>query len=310
VRSHDDKWIDHFRAEGYAEAAPLSSGMEGAVYRLGGGLVAKVWGDKSATSLGGLEQFYADLARASLPFATPEIVAVNKVGSTAITIERELPGRPLREFLSPSDSSAPTAAQACVMTLLEGLASVGEFRSALDLPVLSETGPFRGEAGWAESLVRLMSRRVAVFGGQLRAAVPNFDAVYARLTASISALPPVDDRVIHGDICPENILVDDDMIPLALLDWGFLSMAGDPAFEASVAAGIFNMYGPHALEIDMSLTGRFASALGHPIDRLLIYRAAYAVATSNAYDVNGQDGGFAWCAAALNRSDVRAALAT
>ena len=108
MRFHDDKWIDHFRAEGYAEAAPLSSGMEGAVYRLGGGLVAKVWGDKSATSLGGLEQFYADLARASLPFATPEIVAVNKVGSTAITIERELPGRPLREFLSPSDSSAPT----------------------------------------------------------------------------------------------------------------------------------------------------------------------------------------------------------
>jgi hypothetical protein len=69
------------------------------------------------------------------------------------------------------------------------------------------------------------------------------------------------------------------------------------------------MYGPDASEIDRSLLTHFESALGYPLDRLLIYRAAYAIATSNAYDISGQDGHFAWCAAALNRSDVRAALA-
>lgn len=309
MQSHDEKWIYHFQARGHAEVTPLSSGMEGAVYRLGGGLVAKVWGGRSALELAGLQQFYADLARASLPFATPEIVEIDEVDGSAVTVERELCGRPLRERLSDSDSSVSAAAWACVTAVLEGVAGVKEPRSALDLPVLGETEAFRGEASWAESLLRLLSRRVATFGSQLRAAVGDFDSVYSSLTASISTLSPTEGRVIHGDICGENILIDDDMSPLALLDWGFLSTAGDPAFDASVAAGIFNMYGPHARQIDESLLGHFESTFGYPVDRLLIYRAAYAVATSNAYDISGQDGHFAWCAAALNRSDVRAALA-
>ena len=308
VQSHDEKWIYHFRARGHAEVVPLSSGMEGAVYRLGGGLVAKVWGGKSAPELAGLQQFYTDLARASLPFATPEIIELDEIDGSGVTVERELRGCPLRQRLSDADNSISTAAQACVITVLEGLAGVRESRSALDLPVLGETGAFRGDATWAGALLRLLNRRVAVFGDQLRAAVADFDSVYSSLTASISALPPTEGRIIHGDICGENILVGADMTPLALLDWGFLSTAGDPAFDASVAAGIFNMYGPHAREIDSSLLGHFESALGFPLDRLLIYRAAYAVATSNAYDISGRDGHFAWCAAALNRSDVRAAL--
>ena len=50
VQQHDEKWLAYFVREGYPAVEPLGSGMEGAVYHLADGLVAKVWGDRSARS--------------------------------------------------------------------------------------------------------------------------------------------------------------------------------------------------------------------------------------------------------------------
>ena len=41
---------------------------------------------------------------------------------------------------------------------------------------------------------------------------------------------------------------------------------------------------------------------------LLIYQAAYAVATSNVFTPNGSDGHFPWCVAQLTRVEVTAAV--
>jgi hypothetical protein len=55
-------------------------------------------------------------------------------------------------------------------------------------------------------------------------------------------------------------------------------------------------------------TRGFAAELGHPVEVLLIYRAAYAVATSNVFTPDGSDGHFRWCVAQLTRAEVIAAL--
>jgi hypothetical protein len=89
-----------------------------------------------------------------------------------------------------------------------------------------------------------------------------------------------------------------------VLDWGFLSTLGDPALDASIFAGIFDMYGPQARERDDDLTGKICARFGYSRELLLFYRAFYALAASNVYDPAGQDGHFAWCVAALNRQDV------
>lgn len=34
--------------------------------------------------------------------------------------------------------------------------------------------------------------------------------------------------------------------PVAVLDFGFCTTAGDPAFEAAVTAAVWDMYGPDA----------------------------------------------------------------
>ncbi len=69
-----------------------------------------------------------------------------------------------------------------------------------------------------------------------------------------------------------------------------------------------NMYGSHAGLISGALTDRFAAHLGYPADILRLYRAAYPLATSNAFTADGNDGHFAWCVDQLTAPTVTAAL--
>lgn len=303
TQPHDAAWVAWFRGRGHPDAEPLASGMEGAVYRLGRGLVGKVWGgERPLADLVALRRFHDELSAQALPFATPEVVEVAVVDGTPVTVERELPGRPLPEV-----GAGATRVGDCLALVLEGLATVPDLPSAHDLPVLSEDRPFRAGLDWGPALAALLRRRVERFGDQLRAAVPGFDELFAHLAGALDGIDGAA-GVVHGDVCPENVLVDGDLRPTALVDWGFLTTAGDPAFDASIAAGVVDMYGPDARAVDDRLTGVLARRLAVPVDRLLVYRAAYAVATSNAYDPGGRDGHFAWCASTLRRGDVREAL--
>jgi aminoglycoside phosphotransferase (APT) family kinase protein len=89
------------------------------------------------------------------------------------------------------------------------------------------------------------------------------------LQGKLAAMAKLADTAIHGDLVAGNILVDQDARPLAVLDFGFLTTAGDPRLDAAIFA---------------------------------------AVATSNAFTPDGSDGHFAWCLTQLGRADITAAL--
>lgn len=137
----------------------------------------------------------------------------------------------------------------------------------------------------------------------IRKHLGGFDRRYESLQRRLQALAHCPDTVIHGDLVPDNILVDERARPVAVLDFGFLTTAGDPRLDAAIAAGLLNMYGPYAPAITDALTARVAQGcqcgidLGYAVDVLLIYQAAYAdaVLTANAFTSDGSDGHFAWC---------------
>lgn len=307
MQPHEMHWIEYFSSAGHRDVAPLAAGMEGSVYQLGRGLVGKVWDRREAGELKRLQEFYADIATAELAFATPEILDVLEVEGIAVTIERELSGRPLKQL---AGDGVPSEADESVMEVLRGLASVPATVAMRQLAVLDEPAALWAEAGaWPVALNGLLRRRVEAFGEQLGAAVEDFDEIFDQVMALVARQGDRPQSVVHGDVCLENILVDDELRLTALLDFGFMSTAGDPAWDASIAAGIVDMYGPHAREVDDRLTHRVADEFGYPVELLLGYRAAYGIATANAYDPQGADGHFAWCAAVLRRDDVREALA-
>jgi Phosphotransferase enzyme family len=308
VLQHTQQWIDHFTSEGH-DAKALAAGVEGAIYDLGGGLIAKVWRDRAAVELERMQRFYTDVAAADLPFATPEIFSIQQIDGTSVTYERKLPGEPLQKRLKPDDREIRPAAVRCVIDVLRALATVPATSGMRQLAVLDEDQPLWSNAqDFRAALISLLGRRVARFGDVIRRHLPDFDRRYRALLTRLATMSTCPDAVLHGDLFGENILVDDQVRPLAVIDFGFLTTAGDPRLDAAITASVMNMYGPHAPSITRDLTARISDDLSYPCEVLLIYQACYAVATSNAFTPDGSDGHFAWCIAQLRRADIAEAL--
>ncbi len=59
----------------------------------------------------------------------------------------------------------------------------------------------------------------------------------ARALEAVSAQPePAELALVHGDCCPGNVLVDEDLAVTAVSDWSWLCMVGDPDHELRTAA--------------------------------------------------------------------------
>jgi aminoglycoside phosphotransferase (APT) family kinase protein len=304
---HTDDWLAYFAARGHSRPQPLAAGVEGAVYRLGEGMVAKVWSGRPPAGLDLSRQVYADIARHPLPFATPQILAVEEHAGVLVTYERELPGAPLRGDAgnTPPPRDLPARETDALLTVVRGLASVPGSPAMLRLTVQGDDRPlWDGHTRFPDALAALVERAARRHGDVLGAAVPGLAAVVERTAGALRALPDTPVTVVHGDLVPPNVHVDDAGLPVAVLDFGFFTTAGDPAFEAAVTAAIWDMYGPDAEHHTAELTDLFAAELGHDPKVLALYQAAYALTTYDLFTPDGSDGHFQWCAALLNRSTV------
>ncbi|MFF3209381.1 phosphotransferase family protein [Streptomyces sp. NPDC002886] len=302
-----DPWLAYFADRGHTGAHRIGAGSEGVVYRLGGGRAAKVWSGRPPAGLDLTRQVYADLARRRLPFATPEIFDVEDHEGVLVTYERELPGDPMRVDSAHADyeRELPAGQSEALLAVLRGLASVPGTEAMRRLTVQGDDRPlWRDHDSFREALADLVRRAAARHGGALAACVPDFGAGVERTRAALLALPDAPVTAIHGDLVPPNIHTDAAGRPVAVLDFGFCTTAGDPAFEAAVTAAIWDMYGPHAEEHTAELTGLFAEELGYPPATLATYRTAYALTTYDLFGLDEGDGHFRWCAQQLRHSPV------
>ncbi|MFP4600131.1 MAG: phosphotransferase family protein, partial [Persicimonas sp.] len=234
----EQRWLDHFRACGYPDATGIATGMEGAVYMLvPGELVAKVWSRRGIDSLRRLEAFYERLASTNGRVLTPRILDVDIVDGVAVSKEMFLPGVPLERHLTQTAQSADLRAVDATVEVLEFLRGVGEADEFRDVLVLNETqSTWKSATCWSDAIGQLLHRRLTCFGDQLEPVVPHLDEVLEATLAFLRTRDDVEMSVIHGDLCPANIMVDNNLDPVAVLDFGFLSTVGDPAFDASIAS--------------------------------------------------------------------------
>ncbi|MFG1628674.1 phosphotransferase family protein [Kribbella sp. NPDC049227] len=273
----------------------IGQGMEGAVYDLGDGRVRKIWFDRRPDDVRPMQAFLDELP--TLPFRTPRIREIHADGNgLAVTVEDKLTGTPMHEANLPEDDALDA-----FVAVVEALGTTTAGPASQQLLVLNQ--PFwRDGLSWGEALAALVRRRAAESAYHFERDVADFTSLLARLTAALEQIELDNLSVVHGDICPPNLLMDGSRTA-AVLDWGFYSTAGDNTFDAALAAGFFDMYGPEARRLDTLLLDRFEK-LGHDRERMHLYRAAYAITTATIYDANAQDGHYDWCVADLNRLPV------
>ncbi|WP_435282934.1 phosphotransferase family protein [Streptomyces koelreuteriae] len=306
--SRADPWPARFADRGYTGARRIGAGVEGVVYGLGEGRVAKVWSGGSPAGLELTRQVYADIAAHALPFSTPEILdAEEHEGGVLVTYERELPGVPMRADSAHADydRELPVQDSDALLGVLRGLASVPGTDAMRRLTVQGDDRPlWRDHDRFQNALAALVARAVERHGAALAVHLPDFDAGVERTREALRSLPDAPVAAIHGDLVPPNIHVDTAGRPVAVLDFGFCTTAGDPAFEAAVTAAVWDMYGPHAEEHTAELTRLFAHELGYAPETLTAYQAAYALTTYDVFGPDDSDGHFRWCVEQLRRNAV------
>lgn len=281
--------------------------MEGTVVNLSADAVAKVWHGRSRDDIQALASFGSAVTTASLPFSVGYVMDVLEDAELTITIERKIHGQPMR----PEGVPAPPVVDAEKIRLLgdvlEGFSSSVLSPGLASLPILPGDHPFTWAGSFIESLADLVERRFQAVPHLLQRDLDDGDATVAAVTERLRGLKPTAQGLIHGDLIPANVLIEGGHIS-GVLDFGFLTTVGDPQFDASITASIFDMYGPHGRASEQALSEAFLDRFGHDRVSYGLYRAAYALITNAYFGQDGLDGHYAWCLRILRRPDVTAAI--
>lgn len=291
----------------------VAADMEGFVFDIGDAMLAKVWIKKGYVEVWQLRSFYTQLREKRLPFATPQMHEVWQTYSGfAVSTEERLTGVPLKNILEnePDNEVLYRKGMAAVVSVVEALKTIGDIPVARKLALLDEPPLWPPRSSWGTVLGNLVTLRADRYKAVLERSVFNFERIVTRVVSLLNALSVPRVGVIHGDICPENVLVDEATVtPIGLLDFGFLTTVADPFFDVVISTLIFDMYSPHAQEMRESLRDTYFQRLGRRFgDIYPLYKAAYALATSNAYSEDGEDGHFRWCVGILNDEEMSTIL--
>lgn len=281
----DDVLEEHLRPMGYPDAERIAIGMQGAVFRLGNEKIGKIWFHAGEDNLRRLGELFAALD-GRLPYRTPLIHELHRPARYWVTVEAELPGVPLYKAAPEFGSPEWSRTRDCVVEVLGELSQVEPPTVLRQLTVMDESTSFRPDGDtWTDALAALVSRRVERFGDQLRAVVDDFDAKLGKLLVLLSAVKEPGARLVHGDVTAGNILVDEQLRPVTLLDFGMLTMAGDPVIDAAAAGSLNEIWSPRVREVEAAFDDAFVvNQLGYDREQLLLYRCIHSILIGNIHD--------------------------
>lgn len=255
------------RAAGFPVTHEVGRGMEGVVAALDDERVVKVWDRRPRDEVDRLRRFYDavedGLRAAGSDLEVPRILEVAEADGPVVTVHRRLRG-----------TVDPAAGPGPVVEVLATLASVEVHPDMALLSVPDGDAPFDPAVPFGQSLAALVRRRSALLG----AAVDP--AVVERMAGDLEALAPVPPRLVHGDLGPVHVLLEDGR-PTGLLDFGYVSTVGDPAFDAAVAACLQDMFGPRAASATAAFDAVTTARFGHDPRALDLHRAAYGLVTAS-----------------------------
>lgn len=264
--------LAHF---GVDETALLGFGGEAAVYALDDARVVRIERHGIPGYLERRQVFYADLARHALPFETSEIFEIGTLGDTIYAVERRLTGTSLQDRYAGLTDRDRLGALRAYWDAARALGTV-ELVDPLYGEVLAPRVPIR-RPRWTDYLLARLDAMLEQGYADLVDDVADVDRVLADLRRRIVALddaPPM--RLVHGDLGPANVLVDDNLTVTAVIDFGYATLAGDPRLDMAGALAFIELapgYAPHhSAQLRTAIMADVDTAT---LDVLGTYRAYY-----------------------------------
>ena len=269
--------LDEF---GLTEQDRLGSGWESTIYALGPTRILRLpRPDPGAEHLLRLRAaFTASLP--PLPFAVPRVREVSTVAGQLVVIEDRIEGRSMADLLPGLSGDRRRLALSAYLAAAEAMAVVKA--EGQDYGDLLLEKPLRTRR-WADYLAARIA--TAAQDEVLAADVPGLASIADRLTTRLQRLPDPERCVVHGDIGPPNIMMNEALQVTGLIDFSFTTRVGDHAMDLAGAAHFLTVGNPMAREDHALVMTLIAQRHGSEvIDRIGLYAVWFALLFAYNHD--------------------------
>jgi aminoglycoside phosphotransferase (APT) family kinase protein len=284
----------------------IGRGMEAEVYRYRPDVVVKLYPHSQQlwANLHDLQAFYGTLERSAVPYALPTINQIAVEGDYVVTWESYLAGEPFAKRIA-------ACATANLERLFSAYVAAVHAVSQLTMPLASsryklfdpDLVSLRTEGDWHAFLSRWLFAKLSSLASHFERDVIAFDQKLAVMQTLLAQPYHGDYRLIHGDICPANLLVDAQGQICGLLDFGLFTLYGDPLFDAATAWVFFDMYDELQTNVRARLLPFVLQRFGPAnYGKLIRYVLLYSFLSANTYAADCSDGHYAWCVSNLNNA--------
>ncbi len=285
-------------AFGVTEADLLGSGWESTIYALGTSQILRIPrpGVGSEAQVRAQAAFIANLP--PLPFAVPRIREISKIDDQLFVIEDRIAGQSMAGLLPSLSGDRRAAALSAYLAAAEAMSVATAPGEAFG--DLLRDQPRRCDR-WSDYLTA--SVRKAAEDELLAAAVPGLDGIARRFIARLEAIPEPVRCIVHGDIYPPNVMMNDDLQVTGLIDFSFTTRIGDHVMDLAGACHFLSVT-KACTQADYDYVKQMILAKhgADVMDRI----GLYAVWFGFDFSFNHDDATvYAWCVNLIRRFEAR-----
>jgi Ser/Thr protein kinase RdoA (MazF antagonist) len=275
-------------AFGVTEADLIGSGWESTIYGLGPDRILRIPrpGVGSEAQVRALAAFTESLPK--LPFAVPRVLEIARIDGALYLIQERIAGQSMAALLPALSGARREAALRAYLVAAEAMSAATVPGEAFGDLLLDQ--PRRCDK-WSDYLTGRV--RVAAADPVLAAAVPGLAGISDRFCARLDAIPDPVPCIVHCDIWPPNVMMNDDLEVTGLIDFSFTTRVGDHVMDLAGACHFLlatkaSSQADHDFLKQLILERHGAEV----IDRIGLYAVWFAF----DFAFNHEDAGvFAWC---------------
>lgn len=251
----------------------LGQGEEAEVYALGPDRVLKLFSPAvESAALESREAFYASLERSGVPFAVPRVLAHGEWSGIRYAIEARIPGSTLSRMLPRLDGAARDRALVGYAEAATQVARIGH-RSRPFGEILS-LSPLVADR-WSSYLLARSGADLHASRGEVSQSIERPERALERLARWLAGRPEPEPGLVHGDFHPANVMVDDAGRVTGVIDFGGLTLCGDPRLDQACA--LLSLAGlDGATAVDRQLVSNHLGRRGLRDEDVRLYALFYA----------------------------------
>ncbi|CAM3537600.1 aminoglycoside phosphotransferase family protein [Marinicrinis lubricantis] len=286
-----------------SELNMLGMGMEAEVYAYGTDRVLKIYNGLTNTrKQETLKAFYDALRREEAGPELPRTYSILQEEGRVVTMEKRISGKSLQDALPAMTREQQEAAMKHYLMAQLQLQKITIFPPLEGYKLFSDNKlSTTRQKDWYHFLKQYIMIKHEEAGFYFARDVEQYEEKLQRLLSLLSSDYDGPYSLIHGDYYPGNVLVDDEGKVTGVIDFGIMTMYGDPLFDIACGWLYFDMYNV----LEANLTERYLNVIMNTLGegvrgRLYLYVLVNSILTANLYSQQCNDGHYLWCVGHLN----------